>query len=49
MNDKVITISTKIQKQLAEKLKNIAKKKGLRFSSFLQQIIKDVIDKEENE
>ena len=46
MNEKVVTISTKVDRQIAEKLKILAKRKGYRFSAFLLKIVKDVLSRQ---
>lgn len=44
METKLVTVSTKIEKQFAEKLKYIAKRRGMRFSSFVYNALMKAIE-----
>lgn len=49
METKIVTVTAKVQKQMSEKLKVIAKRRGLRFSSFIYQALQEAINKARRE
>jgi predicted DNA-binding protein len=46
---KMVTVSFKIDTEIAEKIKAIAKSRGISMSAYIRECLKDYIDKMESE
>lgn len=46
MQNKEVTISTRVDKKIADELKRIAKQKQYRFSSYVKRVLVNQIEKQ---